>query len=229
MTFSGGMRRRLEIARGLMHSPRVLFLDEPTTGLDPQARLFVWDRIRSLRAAGVTVVLTTHDMDEAATLADRVAIVDHGKLLALETPRALTALVPGQGTVTLTVSGGDSARRLVEVLGNLDDVERVEVLAETKDTPTYGGGEDWGAAHQMMTGPGATTGSEGDRSLGDLDRTDGQVVTRLRLYCSVEAATLVGPVAEAVLAAGGSLMEVHLGSPGLEDVFIHLTGRSLRG
>jgi ABC-2 type transport system ATP-binding protein len=215
-----------------MHDPRVLFLDEPTTGLDPQARLFVWDRIRSLRAAGVTVVLTTHDMDEAATLADRVAIMDHGKLLALETPRALTALVPGQGMVTLTVSGGGSAQRLIEVLGDLDDVERVEVLGETEeDIGSYGGGGGWGAAHEMKRGPGATTGGEGshDRYLGDLDRSDGQVVTRLRLYCSVEAATLVGPVAEAVLAAGGSLMEVHLGSPGLEDVFIHLTGRSLRG
>jgi ABC-2 type transport system ATP-binding protein len=230
--FSGGQAQRLMIARALMHEPRVLFLDEPTTGLDPQARLFVWDRIKSLRAAGVTVVLTTHDMDEAATLADRVAIMDHGKLLALETPRALTALVPGQGMVTLTVSGGGSAQRLIEVLGDLDDVERVEVLGETEeDIGSYGGGGGWGAAHQMKRGPGATTGGEGshDRYLGDLDRSDGQVVTRLRLYCSVEAATLVGPVAEAVLAAGGSLMEVHLGSPGLEDVFIHLTGRSLRG
>ena len=78
------------IARALMHEPRVLFLDEPTTGLDPQARLFVWDGSGNCVTAGVTVVLTTHDMDEAADLADRVGIVDHGKLLALDTPSALT-------------------------------------------------------------------------------------------------------------------------------------------
>ena len=80
------MAQRLLIARALMHAPQVIFLDEPSTGLDPQARLFVWDRVRELRDGGVTVVLTTHDMDEAAALTDRVGIMDHGKLLALDTP-----------------------------------------------------------------------------------------------------------------------------------------------
>ena len=89
--FSGGQSQRLMIARGLMHRPDVLFLDEPSTGLDPQARLFVWDRVRELRAGGVTIMLTTHDMDEASALCDRVGIVDHGRLLALDTPAALTA------------------------------------------------------------------------------------------------------------------------------------------
>jgi len=91
---SGGQAQRLMIARALMHDPDVLFLDEPTTGLDPQARLFVWDRIRELRAAGRTIMLTTHDMDEAAALADRVGIIDHGRLLALDTPDALTRTCP---------------------------------------------------------------------------------------------------------------------------------------
>ena len=77
--FSGGQAQRVMIARALMHQPQVLFLDEPTTGLDPAARLFVWDRLRELRTAGVTIILTTHDMHEAATLADRVGIMDHGK------------------------------------------------------------------------------------------------------------------------------------------------------
>ena len=75
------------IARALMHTPQVLFLDEPSTGLDPAARLFVWDRIRDLRDQGVTIVITTHDMDEASTLAERVGIMDHGQLLALDTAR----------------------------------------------------------------------------------------------------------------------------------------------
>jgi len=87
--YSGGMAQRLMIARALMHEPRVLFLDEPTTGLDPQVRRFVWDRVREMRGRGVTVVLTTHDMEEAATLCDRVGIVDHGRLLALDAPPAL--------------------------------------------------------------------------------------------------------------------------------------------
>ena len=94
--FSGGQSQRVMIARALMHEPQVLFLDEPTTGLDPAARLFVWDRLRELRERGVTLILTTHDMHEAALLADRVGIMDHGKLLALDTPEALMRGLPGQ-------------------------------------------------------------------------------------------------------------------------------------
>jgi ABC-2 type transport system ATP-binding protein len=99
-TFSGGMRRRLEIARGLVHSPKILFLDEPTTGLDPVSRTNVWEMIRSLREkAGLTILLTTHYMDEADKLCDRIAIVDHGKLAALDTPTRLKDSVPGTDVV----------------------------------------------------------------------------------------------------------------------------------
>ena len=84
--FSGGQIQRMMIARALMHAPAVLFLDEPSTGLDPAARLFLWEKVAELRDSGTTVVITTHDMDEAATLSDRVAIIDHGTLLALDTP-----------------------------------------------------------------------------------------------------------------------------------------------
>lgn len=87
-TFSGGMKRRLELARALMHRPRVLFLDEPTIGLDPQGRRHLWDRIASIRDEGVTVLMTTHNLNEA-NACDRVAIVDNGKLVALDTPSAL--------------------------------------------------------------------------------------------------------------------------------------------
>src|SRR3954454_18363598 len=97
------MAQRLAIARALMHAPQVIFLDEPSTGLDPQARLFVWDRIRELRDSGITVVLTTHDMDEAAELTDRVGIMDHGKLLALDPPGALTRGLPGSATLEVDV------------------------------------------------------------------------------------------------------------------------------
>jgi ABC-2 type transport system ATP-binding protein len=125
---SGGQAQRLIIARGLMHDPQVLFLDEPSTGLDPQARLFVHDRVTELAASGVTVVLTTHDMDEAAKLADRVGIVDHGKLLALDTPSALVAALPGEATIDLTITGAD-VDVLLGRLGELRGVSSVEDLS----------------------------------------------------------------------------------------------------
>ncbi|HEY2646702.1 MAG TPA: ATP-binding cassette domain-containing protein [Candidatus Acidoferrales bacterium] len=94
-SFSGGMRRRLEIARGLVHSPKIMFLDEPTTGLDPVSRTAVWEMISKLKAsAGLTILLTTHYMDEADKLCDRIAIVDHGQLVALDTPAKLKDSVP---------------------------------------------------------------------------------------------------------------------------------------
>src|SRR5262245_19196096 len=99
--YSGGMAQRLLIARTLMHDPRILFLDEPTAGLDPQSRLFLWDIIRDLHAKGLTVMLTTHDMEEAEKLCGRVAIMDHGKILALDTPRRLSQLVPSGTRVEL--------------------------------------------------------------------------------------------------------------------------------
>ncbi len=99
-TFSGGMRRRLEIARGLVHSPKILFLDEPTTGLDPVSRTNVWEMIDKLKKqSGLTILLTTHYMDEADKLCDRIAIVDHGKLAALDTPGHLKDTVSGADVV----------------------------------------------------------------------------------------------------------------------------------
>ena len=95
-TLSGGMRRRMEIARGLMHDPKVFFLDEPTTGLDPVSRVKVWDLLRKLnRERNITMLMSTHYMDEADSLCDRVAIIDHGALIALDTPARLKAKLPG--------------------------------------------------------------------------------------------------------------------------------------
>jgi len=104
-TLSGGMRRRLEIARGLVHDPQILFLDEPTTGLDPASRISVWEMITHLRARqGRTLFLTTHYMDEADRLCDRVAIVDRGRVVALDTPVALKASVPGASRIEVQFS-----------------------------------------------------------------------------------------------------------------------------
>ena len=97
---SGGMRRRLEIARGLVHRPEIFFLDEPTTGLDPVSRVAVWEMITSIKQKrNLTVLITTHYMDEADRLCDRIAIVDHGKLVALDSPRALKSSIPGSTVI----------------------------------------------------------------------------------------------------------------------------------
>ena len=197
--FSGGQAQRVMVARALMHAPVVLFLDEPTTGLDPAARLFVWDRIRDLRDRGVTVVLTTHDMDEAAALADRVGIMDHGRLLALDTPAALTRGLPGRTTLEVAVTlDGTAPEDLVAELGALEGVERVEQVAGAG--PPFGG----------PPGPGLS------REL------------RARLYLTEDAPLLVAPVAALVAGHRAQLTDVTIGAPSLEDVFIALTGRALR-
>jgi len=102
---SGGQQQRLMIARALIHEPHVLFLDEPTVGLDPQARLGLWEILRGLHAEGRTIVMTTHYMEEADRLCERVAIVDHGRLLALDRPAGLKARAPGGTVIELTLDG----------------------------------------------------------------------------------------------------------------------------
>jgi ABC-2 type transport system ATP-binding protein len=114
-TLSGGMRRRVEIARGLVHSPLILVLDEPTTGLDPVSRVDVWEMLTRIKhERQLTILVTTHYMDEADRLCDRIAIVDHGKLVALDTPRALKLSVPGASAIEAQFSNapGDWDGRL---------------------------------------------------------------------------------------------------------------------
>ena len=115
-TYSGGMRRRLDIGLGIVHRPQVLFLDEPTTGLDPQARARMWDEIKRLREQGTTVFLTTHYLEEADALADRLAIIDHGKIVAEGTSSQLKQKVAGD-VVTIGVDGaGANVLTLVEAM-----------------------------------------------------------------------------------------------------------------
>jgi ABC-2 type transport system ATP-binding protein len=102
---SGGMRRRVEIARGLVHEPRIFFLDEPTTGLDPVSRVAVWEMLAKIKSErNLTILLTTHYMDEADKLCDRIAIVDHGDLKALDSPIKLKASIPGRNTLEVIFS-----------------------------------------------------------------------------------------------------------------------------
>ncbi len=124
--FSGGMRRRLEIARGLVHEPKIFFLDEPTTGLDPVSRVAVWEMLSRLkRERDLTILVTTHYMDEADKLCDRIAIVDHGKLAALDSPLKLKASIPGKNV--LEVSFGNVPEGWLERVKGLADVGEITV------------------------------------------------------------------------------------------------------
>jgi ABC-2 type transport system ATP-binding protein len=141
-TLSGGMRRRLEIARGLVHSPKIFFLDEPTTGLDPVSRVAVWEMLDRLRARmQLTILITTHYMDEADNLCDRIAIIDHGKLVALDTPLALKSSVPGSSVIE--VQFGRNA---------VDRKPQLEKLADVTAVESRGSGE-----YRLMTSNGSLT------------------------------------------------------------------------
>ncbi len=126
---SGGMAQRLMVARAIMHEPDVLFLDEPTSGLDPQSRLALWDVIGELHANGQTIVLTTHYMEEADTLCERVAIIDHGRLLALDTPRQLKATIGAE--TELRIQAGGDLDALATDLASLPGIANARVVDGT--------------------------------------------------------------------------------------------------
>ena len=180
LELSGGQRRRFDIALGLMHAPSLLFLDEPTTGLDPQSRANLWDHIRTLRdRAGVTILLTTHYLEEADALADRILVMDGGRLIADDTPAALKARI-----------AGDVIQIALEDAGAL---RRAEALA--RETV---------AARDLVVADGA-------------------------LHVTVdEGAVAVAPLLRALDAAGLQPASVGVSRPSLDDVFLTLTGRSLR-
>jgi ABC-2 type transport system ATP-binding protein len=135
-TYSGGMRRRLEIARGLIHYPKVLFLDEPTIGLDPQTREHIWSYIEELKNAhNITIVLTTHYMEEADRLSDRIAIMDYGKIVASDTPTALKETLEGD---VITVKTKE-AEKLSSVLVGMPGILKTNVFDETFEVTVRGG------------------------------------------------------------------------------------------
>ena len=127
---SGGLAQRVQIARAIAHHPKVLFLDEPSAGLDPQSRIAMWEAVRGLREEGITVVLTTHYMEEADELCDRVAIIDHGKILVQDTPAALKGSVGAQKVYELDLDGRGNAGELTSQLRRLPGVTGVELTAK---------------------------------------------------------------------------------------------------
>src|SRR5665811_2550908 len=121
-TYSGGQKRRLDIGLGLVHDPQLLFLDEPTTGLDPQSRARVWDEVRRMHDRGTTVFLTTHYLDEADALCDRIAIIDHGKIVAEGTPEELKQQISGD-VIVLTAARADDTPRIAAIAAALPSVD----------------------------------------------------------------------------------------------------------
>jgi ABC-2 type transport system ATP-binding protein len=163
--YSGGMAQRLMIARALMHEPHVLILDEPTTGLDPQSRLFLWDKMVELRERGTTLMLTTHDMVEADRLCHRIAIVDHGKVIALDTPRGLRRLLPAERGLELTLES------------SLDPVAAFAGVGERVET-TAGAEGQWTV---RLYGDDLATGA-----VAAAERSDGDLVDLRRIEGTLE-------------------------------------------
>ena len=179
LELSGGQRRRFDIALGLMHAPPLVFLDEPTTGLDPQSRANLWEHIRSLRDGGVTILLTTHYLEEADALADRILVMDDGRLVADDTPAALKARISGE-VIQLA-------------LQEPDELERAEAIAR-----------------EVL-------------AVRELAAADGT------LHVTVDdGAVALAPLLRALDAAGLHPASVSVSRPSLDDVFLTLTGRSLR-
>jgi ABC-2 type transport system ATP-binding protein len=135
---SGGMAQRLMVARAIFHRPAVLFLDEPTAGLDPQSRLALWDILRELNGEGQTVLLTTHHMEEADQLCDRVAIMDHGRILALDAPAALKRSV-GADTIVTVKADADGEALASELAARIPEVARTRILDGTVELHVKGG------------------------------------------------------------------------------------------
>jgi ABC-2 type transport system ATP-binding protein len=127
---SGGLAQRVQIARAIAHRPKVLFLDEPSAGLDPQSRIAMWEAVRNLREEGITVVLTTHYMEEADELCDRVAIIDHGKILVEDTPAALKGSVGAQKVYELDLRSQQGVAQLVSTLERKPGVAGVETTTK---------------------------------------------------------------------------------------------------
>lgn len=135
-TYSGGMKRRVNIGVGLLHKPRLLFMDEPTVGIDPQSRRAILDSVKDLNRQGMTVLYTTHYMEEAQELSDRVGIIDHGKLIAIGTQAELTRQVGEMDTLRLHVSETDPVDTLVKALQSMPGIQKADQIDHTIDVIT---------------------------------------------------------------------------------------------
>lgn len=167
--YSGGMAQRVMIARALMHEPEVLFLDEPTNNLDPQSRLFLWERITGMNQRGLTILLTTHDMDEADRLCHRIAIMDLGKILVNDTPAELKKLIPGGNALELHVQSENGSRQaLLPRLQSLPTVSKVEEMGGDGGAPDLATYRLYAPEAGSLVGPAAQTALEAGARIRDI-------------------------------------------------------------
>jgi ABC-2 type transport system ATP-binding protein len=202
---SGGQKQRLAMATALVGDPELLFLDEPTTGLDPQARRHLWDLVEEMKKAGRTIILTTHYMEEAERLCDRVAIMDHGKVIALGTPRQLIATLGGEDIVEFAISATATA--------DPSAAQPARDLHVSAQDHSVGGACDGVDVELLAAIPGVRS-HRVDNSLHQLSVG--------------ELHTAVPRIFAALKEQGLHLSEFRTHSASLEDVFVQLTGRNLR-
>lgn len=246
-TYSGGMKRRLEIARGLLHHPKVLFLDEPTLGLDPQTRRSIWERIQRLnQEKNVTIILTTHYTEEADYLCERILIIDFGKIVALDTPDKLKARLEGD-VVSLVFKDPAAMVRIRPLLEGKEWIRSINVVASGDSYATMS------RMMQMMRGmsgsigvggmmPGMDSGSIGGRGkipkqvqqmlakgMADENGQRGRDESSKCLNLLVDnGGHRIPEIVKLVDEAGVILESVELHKPTLDDVFLSVTGRDIR-
>ena len=245
-TYSGGMKRRLEIARGLLHYPRVLFLDEPTLGLDPQTRRAIWDHIQRLNQdENITIILTTHYTEEADYLCDRIQIIDFGKIVALDTPDKLKARLEGD-IVSLAFKDSAAIPKIKPLLEKKGWIRRVDEVAGDNNHSAMSRmmqamrGMGSGSMGGMM--PGMSFGGGVGRSkipkhmtqqtaqgMGDGNGENGPDGGERRLNLLVDdGGHRIPEIVKLVDRTGAVLESVELHKPTLDDVFLSVTGRNIR-
>jgi ABC-2 type transport system ATP-binding protein len=217
-TLSGGQRRRLDIAMGQVHAPPLLFLDEPSTGLDPQNRANLWDHVLGVRERfGTTLFLTTHYLDEADTMAERVMIIDQGRVIADDTPANLKSHLAGD-RVTLTLADPADAgptREAAEALAPLRAFELEIGRPLGPGAPVEGGAPRGGRSAEAGAGAGVGPGADGGVG----------ATARLRVP---GGAKVLPPLLRELDRRGVTIGSAEVARPTLDDVFLSLTGRSLR-
>lgn len=198
-TYSGGMKRRINIAAGILHHPRVLLMDEPTVGIDPQSRNHILETVKELNRRGMTVLYTSHYMEEVEFLCDRVGIIDHGKVIAIGTIDELKRLVGDENVISVRLA--ELPDGALEALRGLPDVDSVTSAVSPSD------------------------GDDGEPDDAVAAKSDKTVTVEV---LSKDSGTVLADVVGVLGKAGARILAVDVREPNLESVFLHLTGKSLR-